>query len=106
MTTPLDHEYRAKLEAAIVRAIFQVSTTEVGGARPALVMTAEVTEALTTVLASLVASSEAVATPRGRREIGEQVGKALQRRIAAFQQHAATHGSPFRTVSIGEGGPC
>lgn len=106
MSTPLDSAYRAKIEAAVVRAIFAASTIDVGGTRRALVMTQEVTEALTTVMASLVASSDAVATPRGRREFSEQVGKALQRRIGAFQDHASVNGSPFTTIAIGEGMPC
>lgn len=106
MTAKPDQEYRADVEQAVIRAVFEASIVEAGGRRRAVIRSGEAVDALLTVIASVVASGEDLQTPRARREFADQIARSLQRKIGAFQAYAATNGTPFQTVSTRESARC
>lgn len=96
----LDRAYTGKLEAGVMRAIVDASMTEQAGERVAFLMSAEIVDVLVGVVAGVVSGSEFCASPSSRRRFCDEVARRLQRRIAAFQDHAAEHGTPFSPATI------
>lgn len=96
----LDRTYAGKLEAGVVQAIVDASMTDQAGERIAFLMSAEIVDVLVGVVAGVVSGSELCASPSSRRRFCDEVARRLQRRIAAFQEHAAEHGTPFRHATI------
>ncbi|TVV74699.1 hypothetical protein [Sphingomonas solaris] len=96
----LDRAYTGKLEAGVMRAIVDASMTEQAGERVAFLMSAEIVDVLVGVVAGVVSGSESCASPSSRRRFCDELARRLQRRIAAFQDHAAEHGRPFPHATI------
>lgn len=92
-------EYERKVMEATVEAIFKASMFAMPDGKPGAVLkSGEITRALTTIIASVVASSDACSTPRGTRELIEQIGKDLKRKIAQMRELAERGESPFTHI--------
>ena len=98
----LNGAYRDRIEATVLEAIFAASMVEQGGTPTAVIMSAEAVDALLMVIAGLVATSDALAAPSGRRRFVERTAKTLRRRIESMRDHVAIHGALFATIHAGE----
>ncbi|TPG13178.1 hypothetical protein [Sphingomonas oligophenolica] len=89
-----------RIERAVIAAILNECLIETASSRTAVVPSGDVVEALVSIMAGLVATSEEVATSRARRQFCDRLAKLLGRRIVAMQAHIEEHGAPFATRAV------
>lgn len=77
--------YQVRVSAAVMRAIFDASMTEIDGKKTAYVMTAEVCDALVDVIAGLMEGTPTCRTPQGMRQTAEAIGKKLHIRMKGLR---------------------
>lgn len=102
----IDDARRDQVQAAVVAAIVDASALGTAGNRKAIIDTAATVDALVNVVASLMASSPELQTPRARRLFGEALGRVVGSRIRDAQAHFAANGAPFHTIPEPVGMPC
>lgn len=101
MIAPFDRTYRDRVQDEVMRAIIAASLVETAGERTAMLRSGEIIDALTLIMASIAADSEACATAAGQRDFAEALAGQVRRRLVAFRNHAHDHGSPFTPFAAG-----
>jgi len=95
-------EYRNRVEAAVLEAIVAASIVEQDGVRSAVILSGDVADALVTIIAGLVATSDDMATTKDRQRFATKTSTLLRKRIEMMRRHVAVHGASFTTIN-GEG---
>jgi hypothetical protein len=89
------HTYKDRIREAVMRSIVECSLTETDGVKTAHIHVAELLDALTPIIASMMATSEEASTAEGTKRILRRYARQLERQVGEFQQHSREHGSPF-----------
>ena len=94
-------EYQRKIAAAVMKAIFDVSLTEIDGKPTAYIATAEVMEALVNVMASMMEGAPGCQSSAGIREMSTAVASKLNVRTREMRQIIEETGQrPFDSITI------
>jgi hypothetical protein len=94
-------DYQSRVAAAVMKAIFDESLTEIDGKPTAYVATSEVMDALIYVMASLIEGAPNCRTTAGVREMSETIGRKLRARTLEVRKVIAEHKcQPFAHENI------
>ncbi len=94
----IDTGLRDRIQLLAMGAVLHASTVETIDGRRPILQVEEISDALITILARLLAGGRDAQTPRDRRLLGEQIGRQLTTAIAAAQAEFAANGSPFASI--------
>ena len=87
--------YSTRVREAIMISIVECSIVESNGLKVAHIRVPELLDALTPIIASMVATSEEAATVDGTKRILRRFARRLERQLREFQEYVERDGSPF-----------
>ena len=87
--------HQHQLATAIMQAIFDQSLTEIAGEPTAIIRPLDAAGALVTCLATILESSPTCSTPRGMREMAEDITKGLHRLMRETRKLREAGHPPF-----------
>lgn len=94
-------EYPSRIAAAVMKAIFDTSVTEIDGMPTAYVATAEVMDALVNVMASMMEGAPNCQTSAGIRDMSQAVARKLNARTREVRRIIAETGhTPFASQTV------